>query len=288
MHPHIPIQSIPQGLQNHHVQTSSIPTQTSTIHPSVPPVPPHTHTQYPNHYTNAPFIAPRPPYPPPMHPMNSLNPMTPMIPPFANPYQAIIQRAYQQKWEQIQRAKVIQELNAQKAATANADKNIEKVNAEINDNNNENNNKQNNENEHKNENEIDKQNNNSKNKNGICLYIGKLCSLITDEFFNKLLNGCGVVIKWKRMKETFGFVNFETPEGALRCINLMNNMKLYGQTINVSPPNKSKELIEKYKKGLNIIPLPKPIQVPLLFNNQKHIHNHENEIRSKSRSRSRS
>ena len=71
------------------------------------------------------------------------------------------------------------------------------------------------------------------NRDGISLYIGKLCAEITDEFFNKLLNGCGEVVKWKRMKETYGFVNFENPEGALRCINLMNNMKLYGQTITV-------------------------------------------------------
>ena len=41
--------------------------------------------------------------------------------------EAILQRAYAQKWEQIQRAKAIQELAAQKMASQNAEKNIEKV-----------------------------------------------------------------------------------------------------------------------------------------------------------------
>merc|ERR1719295_2536953 len=33
-------------------------------------------------------------------------------------------------------------------------------------------------------------------KEGVSLYVGKLCKEIDDEFFQKLLNGCGAVKKW--------------------------------------------------------------------------------------------
>ena len=68
-------------------------------------------------------------------------------------------------------------------------------------------------------------------ESGVQLYVGKLCAPITDSFFKTLLNACGTVKEWKRMKDTFGFVTFEDPEGAMRCLKLLNGKVLYSTEI---------------------------------------------------------
>ena len=68
-------------------------------------------------------------------------------------------------------------------------------------------------------------------QSGVQLYVGKLCKAIDDNFFLMLLNACGTVKTWKRMKDTFGFVTFEDPEGAMRCLKLLNGKVLYNTEI---------------------------------------------------------
>merc|ERR1719461_2136755 len=111
--------------------------------------------------------------------------MNAMMPPFVNPYQAIIQRVYSQKMDQIQRAKAI----SAAAAAENEEKNDDNESAAV---------------------STPATTTSVIGPDGLALYVGNLCKDISDEFFSKLLNGCGNVVKWKRMKDTFGFVNFET------------------------------------------------------------------------------
>ncbi|ETO10572.1 hypothetical protein RFI_26805, partial [Reticulomyxa filosa] len=39
----------------------------------------------------------------------------------------------------------------------------------------------------------------------VLLWVGHLCADIDNEFFLQILEACGKVIEWKRMKDTFGF-----------------------------------------------------------------------------------
>ncbi|KLO06972.1 hypothetical protein SCHPADRAFT_909891 [Schizopora paradoxa] len=64
------------------------------------------------------------------------------------------------------------------------------------------------------------------------LFVGSISAGITDTFLNQLLEACGQVRSFKRLitpagkPQGFGFAEFETPDGALRAIALLNGVEL--------------------------------------------------------------
>ncbi|OCH87336.1 hypothetical protein OBBRIDRAFT_796313 [Obba rivulosa] len=66
----------------------------------------------------------------------------------------------------------------------------------------------------------------------ITLFIGSISGGITDAFLNTLLGACGPISSFKRLitpankPQGFGFAEFQDPDGALRAMNLLNNVEL--------------------------------------------------------------
>lgn len=66
----------------------------------------------------------------------------------------------------------------------------------------------------------------------ISLFVGSISGGITDGFLNDLLSACGNVKSFKRLitpankPQGFGFAEFEDPDGALRAMELLNNVEL--------------------------------------------------------------
>lgn len=69
------------------------------------------------------------------------------------------------------------------------------------------------------------------------VYIGRIPSSISDYFMEQLFLECGSISSWKRPVDStgksmgFGFVEFQTVEGMLRCLRLMNGLLLLGKKI---------------------------------------------------------
>jgi len=61
---------------------------------------------------------------------------------------------------------------------------------------------------------------------------------------------CGRIISWKRAKHSFGFVNYKEPEGALRCISIVNGLKIKNKTILVTADTTIIKILESYERGL--------------------------------------
>ncbi|EMD39604.1 hypothetical protein CERSUDRAFT_80988 [Gelatoporia subvermispora B] len=66
----------------------------------------------------------------------------------------------------------------------------------------------------------------------VTLFIGSISGGITDAFLNQLLAACGPISSFKRLitpankPQGFGFAEFQDPDGALRAMNLLNNVEL--------------------------------------------------------------
>ncbi|KAI6107139.1 hypothetical protein EDD16DRAFT_630907 [Pisolithus croceorrhizus] len=64
------------------------------------------------------------------------------------------------------------------------------------------------------------------------LFVGSISGGITDDFLNTLLGSCGPMKAFKRLitpankPQGFGFVEYEDPDSAIRCINLLNGVEL--------------------------------------------------------------
>ncbi|KAH6912594.1 hypothetical protein BKA70DRAFT_1530586 [Coprinopsis sp. MPI-PUGE-AT-0042] len=64
------------------------------------------------------------------------------------------------------------------------------------------------------------------------LFVGSISGGITDTFINQLLGACGTVRSFKRLitpankPQGFGFAEFEDPDGAIRAMDLLNNVEL--------------------------------------------------------------
>lgn len=64
------------------------------------------------------------------------------------------------------------------------------------------------------------------------LFVGSISGGITDNFLNQLLGACGTVRSFKRLitpankPQGFGFAEFEDPDGAIRAMDLLNNVEL--------------------------------------------------------------
>jgi len=84
----------------------------------------------------------------------------------------------------------------------------------------------------------------------IALYIGHLTSLVKDDFFKTLLAYCGHMKSWKRVTSSFGFVEYYSPDSALRCMRVLGGRMLLGKSVLVNADKKTKELLDQYTKDV--------------------------------------
>lgn len=70
------------------------------------------------------------------------------------------------------------------------------------------------------------------------VYVGKISSTVEDDFLRATLELCGGIKSWKRAQDPttgspkgFGFCEFESAEGVLRALRLLNKYSLDGQEL---------------------------------------------------------
>ncbi|KAG6556371.1 hypothetical protein Mapa_002314 [Marchantia paleacea] len=85
------------------------------------------------------------------------------------------------------------------------------------------------------------------------VYVGKIASTIEDEFLRALLELCGVIKSWKRAQDPttgspkgFGFCEFESAEGVLRALRLLNKFSLEGQELVLNVNQATRDYLERY------------------------------------------
>eukprot|EP01016_Furgasonia_blochmanni_P044266 TRINITY_DN6135_c0_g3_i5.p1 TRINITY_DN6135_c0_g3~~TRINITY_DN6135_c0_g3_i5.p1 ORF type:complete len:290 (-),score=44.57 TRINITY_DN6135_c0_g3_i5:62-847(-) len=73
------------------------------------------------------------------------------------------------------------------------------------------------------------------------VFVKNIPSDVPDTFMEDLLRECGHVISWKRTKNEqdkpvpFGYCEFETMEGVLKSMRLLNNVKLVDNQLQIKP-----------------------------------------------------
>ncbi|GAM27320.1 hypothetical protein SAMD00019534_104950 [Acytostelium subglobosum LB1] len=89
------------------------------------------------------------------------------------------------------------------------------------------------------------------------IYVGKIPETLDDGFIRKLIGLCGKVVKWNRASDTsgklkgFGFCEYDSPEGVLRALRLLNNLQLDDKNILVKADDKVQKLLNDYVEQRN-------------------------------------
>ncbi|XP_015076057.1 RNA-binding protein 25 isoform X3 [Solanum pennellii] len=92
------------------------------------------------------------------------------------------------------------------------------------------------------------------------VYVGKISSTAENEFMLSLLQLCGPVRSWKRAQDPtngslkgFGFCEFESAEGVLRALRLLNKLNIDGQELMLNVNQATRDFLERYveKKAEN-------------------------------------
>eukprot|EP01119_Soliformovum_irregulare_P003341 TRINITY_DN1376_c0_g1_i2.p1 TRINITY_DN1376_c0_g1~~TRINITY_DN1376_c0_g1_i2.p1 ORF type:complete len:575 (+),score=176.25 TRINITY_DN1376_c0_g1_i2:73-1725(+) len=85
-------------------------------------------------------------------------------------------------------------------------------------------------------------------------WVGKIQPSIEDEFVKKLLEQCGPIVNWKRVSDptsgklkAFGYCDFETPDGALHALSLLQTLPIDGAPLLVKVDEKTKKLLDERK-----------------------------------------
>ncbi|KAJ7535852.1 hypothetical protein O6H91_12G048600 [Diphasiastrum complanatum] len=85
------------------------------------------------------------------------------------------------------------------------------------------------------------------------VYVGKIASTVEDDFLRPLLELCGPIRSWKRAQDPttgspkgFGFCEFDTAEGVLRALRLLNKFTLDGQELVLNVNQATREYLERY------------------------------------------
>jgi RNA-binding protein 25 len=74
------------------------------------------------------------------------------------------------------------------------------------------------------------------------------------DFIEKLLKSCGEIIEWKRRKNEkgkllkFGYVEYDTEEGVLKCLRLLNNFNILDQELKINPSQKTELFLKEWKE----------------------------------------
>ncbi|PIN13026.1 U1 snRNP complex, subunit SNU71 [Handroanthus impetiginosus] len=84
------------------------------------------------------------------------------------------------------------------------------------------------------------------------VYVGRISSTVENDFMLSLLQLCGPVKNWKRPQDPtgtlrgFGFCEFESAEGVLRALRLLNKLSVDGQELMLNVNDKTREYLERY------------------------------------------
>ncbi|KAJ8547654.1 hypothetical protein K7X08_011240 [Anisodus acutangulus] len=85
------------------------------------------------------------------------------------------------------------------------------------------------------------------------VYVGKISSIAENEFILSLLQLCGAVRSWKRAQDPtngslkgFGFCEFESAEGVLRALRLLNKLNIDGQELMLNVNQATRDYLERY------------------------------------------
>lgn len=84
------------------------------------------------------------------------------------------------------------------------------------------------------------------------VYVGKIASTVDDDFLRSLLELCGPIKSWKRAQDPsgspkgFGFCEFESAEGVLRALRILNKFSLEGQELVLNVNLATREYLERY------------------------------------------
>ncbi|CAA0814143.1 splicing factor PWI domain-containing protein / RNA recognition motif (RRM)-containing protein [Striga hermonthica] len=84
------------------------------------------------------------------------------------------------------------------------------------------------------------------------VYVGKISSTVDNEFILSLLKLCGPVKNWKRPQDPtgtlkgFGFCEFESAEGVLRALRLLNKLSIDGQELMLNVNQTTRKYLERY------------------------------------------
>jgi len=86
------------------------------------------------------------------------------------------------------------------------------------------------------------------------VYVGRISSEVSDDFVRQLLEKCGTVTKWNRAADpntskltSFGFCDFETPQGVWRALEYLHEKQLCDKRLLVKCEEKAKQTIEEWK-----------------------------------------
>jgi hypothetical protein len=88
--------------------------------------------------------------------------------------------------------------------------------------------------------------------NPVTLFVGNLSDTLNDRVILELLNLCGVVLKWDRVRgpsmklQAFGYCSYVNPEHALRTLRILNNYELGGKQIRITADEKSRAMLDEY------------------------------------------
>jgi len=85
------------------------------------------------------------------------------------------------------------------------------------------------------------------------VYVGKISPTVDNEFLLSLLELCGPIKSWKRAQDPtngtpkgFGFCEFESAEGVLRALRLLNKFCLEGQELVLNVNQATREYLERF------------------------------------------
>jgi len=86
------------------------------------------------------------------------------------------------------------------------------------------------------------------------VYVGRISSEVSDDFVKHLLEKCGKISKWNRAADpntskltSFGFCDFEEPEGVWRALEFLHEQQLCDKRLLVKCEEKAKQTIEAWK-----------------------------------------
>ncbi|KAJ4711120.1 RNA-binding protein 25 [Melia azedarach] len=85
------------------------------------------------------------------------------------------------------------------------------------------------------------------------VYVGKIAPTADSDFVLSVLQVCGPVKSWKRAQDPsngapkgFGFCEFESAEGVLRALRLLNKFNIDGQELMLNVDQATREYLERY------------------------------------------
>uniref|UniRef100_A0A7N0UJJ6 RNA-binding protein 25 n=2 Tax=Kalanchoe fedtschenkoi TaxID=63787 RepID=A0A7N0UJJ6_KALFE len=85
------------------------------------------------------------------------------------------------------------------------------------------------------------------------VWVGKIAPTVDNDFILSLLQLCGPVKSWKRTQNpsdgtpvSFGFCEFESPEGVLRALRLLTKFNIDGQELVLNVNQSTREYLERY------------------------------------------